>query len=166
MNFCAVGVTMICPFLGYESPVTVVQMLWINMIMDTLGGLAFAGEAALPEYMKEPPKRRDEPILNGYMINQIGFLGAFTVGLCILFLKSPHITAVYRTAPNDIYLLTAFFALFIFFENASLPISKIFFPLIFAVTAADKPAGPVPIIAMSARSIPFTSVYYIIYYIL
>ena len=114
MNFCAVGVTMICPFLGFESPVTVVQMLWINMIMDTLGGLAFAGEAALPEYMKEPPKRRDEPILNGYMLNQIGFLGAFTVGLCILFLKSPHITAVYRTAPNDIYLLTAFFALFIF----------------------------------------------------
>ncbi len=114
MNFCAVGVTMICPFLGFESPVTVVQMLWINMIMDTLGGLAFAGEAALPEYMKEPPKRRDEPILNGYMLNQIGFLGAFTVGLCILFLKSPHITAVYRTAPNNIYLLTAFFALFIF----------------------------------------------------
>ena len=114
MNFCAVGVTMICPFLGYESPVTVVQMLWINMIMDTLGGLAFAGEAALPEYMKEPPKRRDEPILNGYMLGQIGYLGAFTVGLCILFLKSPHFTAVYRTAPNDIYLLTAFFALFIF----------------------------------------------------
>ena len=114
MNFCAVGVTMICPFLGYESPITVLQLLWINMIMDTLGGLAFAGEAALPEYMKEPPKRRDEPILNGYMINQIGFLGAFTVGLCILFLKSPHITAVYRTAPNNIYLLTAFFALFIF----------------------------------------------------
>ena len=114
MNFCAVGVTMICPFLGYESPITVLQLLWINMIMDTLGGLAFAGEAALPEYMQEPPKRRDEPILNGYMLNQIGFLGAFTVGLCILFLKSPHITAVYRTAQNDIYLLTAFFALFIF----------------------------------------------------
>ncbi len=114
MNFCAVGVTMICPFLGYESPVTVVQMLWINMIMDTLGGLAFAGEAALPEYMKEPPKRRDEPILNGYMVNQIAFLGSFTVGLCILFLKSPHITAVYRSEPNNIYLLTAFFALFIF----------------------------------------------------
>ena len=114
MNFCAVGVTMICPFLGYESPITVLQLLWINMIMDTLGGLAFAGEAALPEYMKEPPKKRDEPILNGYMLNQIGFLGAFTVGLCILFLKSPHITAVYRTAPNNIYLLTAFFALFIF----------------------------------------------------
>ena len=114
MNFCAVGVTMICPFLGYESPITVLQLLWINMIMDTLGGLAFAGEAALPEYMKEPPKRRDEPILNSYMLGEIGFLGAFTVGLCILFLKSAHITAVYRTSPDNLYLLTAFFALFIF----------------------------------------------------
>ena len=93
MNLCAVGVSMICPFLGYDAPVTVVQMLWINIIMDTLGGLAFAGEAALPEYMKEPPKRRDEPILNGYMLNQIGFLGAFTVGLCILFLKSVVVIA-------------------------------------------------------------------------
>ena len=114
MNLCAVGVTMICPFLGVESPVTVVQMLWINMIMDTLGGLAFAGEAPLPDYMKEPPKSRDEPILNRYMVNQILWLGGFTVALCIFFLKSPTFTALYRTSPDNIYLLTAFFALFIF----------------------------------------------------
>ncbi|MBQ8310181.1 MAG: calcium-translocating P-type ATPase, PMCA-type, partial [Clostridia bacterium] len=114
MNFCAVGVTMICPFLGVDSPVTVVQMLWINIIMDTLGGLAFAGEPALPEYMKEPPKRRDESILNRYMVNQIFLLGSFTVGLCIFFLKSPTVTSLFREAPDRIYLLTAFFALFIF----------------------------------------------------
>ena len=114
MNLCAVGVTMICPFLGVDSPVTVVQMLWINMIMDTLGGLAFAGEPALPEYMKEPPKRRDEPILNRYMIDQILFLGIFTISLCIFFVKSPTVTALFRHSPDQIYLLTAFFALFIF----------------------------------------------------
>ena len=114
MNFCAVGVTMICPFLGVDSPVTVVQMLWINIIMDTLGGLAFAGEPALPEYMKEPPKRRDEPILNRYMVNQIVLLGSFTVGLCLFFLKSPTVTSLFRESPNRICLLTAFFALFIF----------------------------------------------------
>ena len=114
MNFCAVGVTMICPFLGVDSPVTVVQMLWINMIMDTLGGLAFAGEPALPEYMKEPPKRRDEPILNRYMVNQILFLGGFTVSLCLFFIKSPTVTSLFRTSHDSIYLLTAFFALFIF----------------------------------------------------
>ncbi len=114
MNFCAVGVSMIGPFIGFDAPVTVVQMLWINIIMDTLGGLAFAGEAALPGCMKEKPKRRDEPILNGYMISQIVFLGSFTVGICLAFLKLPGITSHFRAASDNIYLLTAFFALFIF----------------------------------------------------
>ena len=114
MNFCAVGVTMICPFLGIDSPVTVVQMLWINLIMDTLGGLAFAGEAPLSSYMEEKPKRRDEPILNRYMVGEIAWLGGFTVALCLLFLKLPLIAEHFRPASDHIYLLTAFFALFIF----------------------------------------------------
>jgi magnesium-transporting ATPase (P-type) len=114
MNLCAVGVTMICPFIGVDSPVTVVQMLWINLIMDTLGGLAFAGEAPLPSYMDEAPKRRDEPILNRYVISEIAWLGGFTVALCLLFLKLPIITAQFRPAEDRIYLLTAFFVLFIF----------------------------------------------------
>ena len=114
MNFCAVGVSMICPFIGIDSPVTVVQMLWINIIMDTLGGLAFAGEPPLEFYMKETPKRRDEPILNGYMVHQILLLGASTVALCIFFLRSPYIISHFRYSDNNIYLLTAFFAFFIF----------------------------------------------------
>lgn len=114
MNFCAVGVSMICPFLGYDAPVTVVQMLWINIIMDTLGGLAFAGEAALESCMREKPKRRDEPILNGYMIYEIIFGGGFTVALCISLLKIPELSSRFRFDTDNIYLLTAFFALFIF----------------------------------------------------
>lgn len=114
MNLSAVGVSMICPFIGIDAPVTVVQMLWINLIMDTLGGLAFAGEAPLPSYMKERPKRRDEPILNRYMIHEIAWLGGFTVGLCLLFLKLPSVSSHFRSAPDNIYLMTAFFALFIF----------------------------------------------------
>ena len=114
MNFCAVGISMIGPFIGIDAPVTVVQMLWINIIMDTLGGLAFAGEAPSPLCMKERPKRRDEPILNGYMVNQIVLLGGFTVALCLFFLLSPSIGGHFRYAPDKIYLLTAFFALFIF----------------------------------------------------
>ena len=114
MNFSAVGISMITPFLGFDSPITVLQMLWINIVMDTLGGLAFAGEPARTDYMREPPKRRDEPSLNGYMIHQILFLGSYTVGLLLFFLKSPYITRVFRAAPDQIYLLTAFFALFIF----------------------------------------------------
>ncbi len=114
MNFCAVGVSMIGPFLGFDAPVTVVQMLWINMIMDTLGGLAFAGEAPKRFYLKEAPKRRDEPILNGYMIFQILWQGLATVGVCLSLLIVPAVTGRFRTSPDDLYLLTAFFALFIF----------------------------------------------------
>ena len=114
MNLCAVGISMIGPFIGVNAPVTVVQMLWINLIMDTLGGLAFAGEAALPSCLKERPKRRDEPILGRYMIDKIVWLGAYTVALFVLFLKHPTLCAAYRALPEDICHLTAFFALFIF----------------------------------------------------
>jgi magnesium-transporting ATPase (P-type) len=115
MNFGAVGISTVCPlFLGIDSPVTVVQMLWINIIMDTLGGLAFAGEAPHESYMDEAPKKRNEPILNRYMINQIVILGSFTVALCIAFLTFPEITSRFRYSDDNIYLLTAFFALFIF----------------------------------------------------
>jgi magnesium-transporting ATPase (P-type) len=114
MNFCAVGICMLGPFIGVHSPVTVVQMLWINLIMDTLGGLAFAGEAALPSCLKERPKRRDEPILGRYMIDEMVWLGAYTVALFVLFLKHPTLCAMFRSSPDDVCHLTAFFALFIF----------------------------------------------------
>lgn len=114
MNFCAVGVCIFCPLFKIDNPVTVVQMLWINIVMDTLGGLAFAGEWARESIMDEKPKRRDERILNGYMINQILISGTFTVFLCIWFLKNPKITSLFRYSPDNIYLMTAFFALFIF----------------------------------------------------
>ena len=114
MNLCAVGISMIGPFIGYDSPVTVVQMLWINIIMDTLGGLAFAGEAPLPSYMNEKPKKRDEAILNKYMTGQILFSGITTVALYLFFLRSPLTISLYRYSYDKIYLLTAFFALFIF----------------------------------------------------
>ncbi len=114
MNLCAVGVSMIGPFIGIDSPVTIVQMLWINMIMDTLGGLAFAGEPPLSEYMNEKPKRREEPILNGYMLNQIGVMTAFILTLCILFLKCGFVKEYFHYKENDIPFLTAFFTFFIF----------------------------------------------------
>ena len=114
MNFCAVGISMIGPFIGFDSPVTVVQMLWINIIMDTLGGLAFAGESPIADYMKEPPKKREEPILNGAMVFQIAFSVIFTVAIFLAFLLCPAITSQFRASSDNAYLLSAFFALFIF----------------------------------------------------
>ena len=114
MNLCAVGISVIGPFIGVDTPVTVMQMLWINMIMDTLAGLAFAGEPPLPAYMREPPKRRDEPVLNRYMLHQILCMGLYTIVLCVAFLKLPVCKTLLHYDTQPIYLMTAFFALFIF----------------------------------------------------
>lgn len=114
INVCAVGISIIGPFIGINSPITVLQMLWVNMVMDTLAGLAFAGEAPLKEYMDEFPKKRDEPIINPYMFNQIAIIGGYVTILCILFLKLPIIHRMYDHGSGNEFFMTAFFAMFIF----------------------------------------------------
>ena len=111
MNFAACGISLIGQFLGIENPITIIQMLWVNIIMDTLGGLAFAGEAPMRYYMKEEPKRRDEKILTGAMLGQIILSGAYVLLLCTLFLILPTFIGRYRGEAEH---LTAFYALFIF----------------------------------------------------
>lgn len=114
VNFCAVFLSIVGPFIGVANPVTVIQMLWVNMVMDTLAGIAFSYEAPLLEYMEEPPKKRDEKILNSYMIHEIVFTSIYSFLLCIFFLKSPFIHSFFRSGRNDIYFMSAFFGLFIF----------------------------------------------------
>ena len=55
-----------------------------------------------------------EQIINKYMINEILFTGAYSSMLCVLFLKLPIIKELYRFNIDSIYLMTAFFGLFIF----------------------------------------------------
>ncbi len=113
MNLCAMGVSLIGPFIGIENPVTVIQMLWVNIIMDTLGGLAFAGEPALRSYMNRPSRSIDEKILSSKMILQIITGGGYSLALCIFFLKSNLIRSAFSEKTHA-YFLTAFFALLIF----------------------------------------------------
>ncbi len=112
MNLSAVGVSMIGPMFGIESPVTVIQMLWVNIIMDTLGSLAFAGEPALAEYMTRPPVKREEPILTRTMVRQIALTGMYAVTLSVFFLVSPSVRYMFSGSLEQH--LTRFFALFIF----------------------------------------------------
>lgn len=114
INLCAVSLSIIGPFIGIETPVTIVQMLWINMIMDTLAGIAFSYEPPLKSYMNEPPKKKEEPIINKYMYGEILFTGIYSSILCLIFLTSSTIRSFYRYDPTDKYFMTAFFALFIF----------------------------------------------------
>ncbi len=114
INLCAISLSIIGPFIGFETPVTVIQMLWINMIMDTLAGIAFSYEPPLLEYMEEPPKKREENIINRYMYGEILFTGIYSSLLCLFFLKSPLLYSFYRYDVDNKYFMTAFFALFIF----------------------------------------------------
>lgn len=114
VNLTAVSLSVIGPFFGITTPVTVIQMLWINMIMDTLAGVAYAYEPPLDSYMKEAPKKKDEKIMNSYMLNEILVTGMYMSLLCMFFLKSEFIHSLYRVGENDKYVMSAFFGLFIF----------------------------------------------------
>lgn len=113
INLCALSLSIFGPFVGIDTPVTVIQMLWINMVMDTLAGLAFAFEPPLIEYMDEKPKSKNEPIMNKYMYSQILWTGILSSLLCFFFLKSKIINNFYSSYEA---LLSAFFGLFIFID--------------------------------------------------
>jgi len=112
MNLAAVGVSVIAPMFGVESPVTVIQMLWVNLIMDTLGSLAFAGEPALSRIMTEQPLNRREPILTGAILRQMLFTGGYAIAVSLSFLLSPSVRHFF--GGSEVAHLTRFFALFIF----------------------------------------------------
>ena len=114
VNMCALILSIIGPFIGINTPITIIQMLWLNMIMDTFSGLAFSFEPALRSYMYEPPKPKSEPIINSYMIGEVLFTGLYSAILCILFLKLPIVREFIRVGEDYKYLMTAYFALFIF----------------------------------------------------
>lgn len=111
VNLAAVSLALIGPFIGFPSPITVIQMLWINMVMDTLAGLAFAYEVPRVEYMKEKPKNKEENIINRYMFNEIIVSGLYSLIICLLFLKLSTIRSLFS---NMEHFMTAFFSLFIF----------------------------------------------------
>lgn len=81
------------------------------MVMDTLAGLAFSYETPRIEYMKELPKKKEESIINKYMLNEILISGIYSLVICLLFLKLPIINSFFI---DNNHKMTAFFTLFIF----------------------------------------------------
>jgi len=109
INFCAMAICIIAPLLHVDTPITVIQMLWINIVMDTLAGLAFGGEKPRARYMTEKPKKRDEAIINGYMWQQI-IVGSVFTSLASLWFLLVMPTWLGAGA----YFMTAFFMFFMF----------------------------------------------------
>jgi calcium-translocating P-type ATPase len=117
VNVSAVLINFVAPLLGMGNPLTITQILWVNLVMDTLAALAFGGEPALQRFMTERPKRRDESIVSPYMWSAILTGGLFAFGLSLVLLLAPFATDLFRDGPSDDpnrFLLTGYFAFFIF----------------------------------------------------
>lgn len=72
VNISTLFINIIAPILGWTEPFSIVQILWINLIMDTLAAMAFGKEPILQRYMDEKPAKRTDDILTGYIRSAIG----------------------------------------------------------------------------------------------
>lgn len=103
VNVTACLLVLFGAFMGTESPLTVTQMLWINLIMDTFAAMALASLPPNPSVMKNKPRDRYAFILDRpMMLNIFGVGGAFFVMLIVLLYIFQH---------ADIHSLTELWAL-------------------------------------------------------
>ena len=108
-----------------ESPLTPVQMLWVNLIMDTLAALALATEPPSEELLYRMPYSRNEKMITPQMWRCIVFHSLFQVIiLCIILFKGPEIFGVQSSigvdlehwnAENGIH-FSLFFDVFVFLQ--------------------------------------------------
>jgi Ca2+-transporting ATPase len=83
INVSALAIAFLGPFLGVRPPFTVLQLLWINVIMDTFAAIALCSEPPRAGLMRQRPKRRDESILTPAMRRTILVTGSFFVAVMI-----------------------------------------------------------------------------------
>lgn len=129
VNVAAILVAFLGPFFGIDLPLTMTQLLWINIVMDTLAAFAFSGEAALNRYMREKPTPMDASLVNNDMWSAILVNGITIAMLSLFFLTSDTVSAWFPCdelrcgdPSNPDYdsravLLTAFFGFFVFVNN-------------------------------------------------
>jgi len=108
INICACILIFIAPILGYPDPFTILQILWINLIMDTLAAFALCSEAPYPDLMKRQPIPRNTPIITPFMWFSIVGMGAFFI---ILGLAQMETGFIGGTTSAEI--TTVFFATFV-----------------------------------------------------
>ena len=85
VNFCACILVFVCACIGNETPLTPIQMLWVNLIMDSLGSLALATEPPNEELLNRAPTRRNESMINGKMWKHIVMQSLIQIILLIIF---------------------------------------------------------------------------------
>src|SRR6185436_9180878 len=86
INVSALAIAFLGPFLGFRPPFMVLQLLWINVIMDTFAAIALCSEPPRRGLMRVPPKRRDESIITRPMLGTILGTAAFFVIVMLVLL--------------------------------------------------------------------------------
>ena len=76
INFVALILAFTAAIVGGETPLNVLQLLWVNLIMDTMAALALATENPTWDLLDQKPYGREEPLINKKMWKHI-FLGGF-----------------------------------------------------------------------------------------
>ena len=111
VNVAAVLTCFIGPLLGEQVVLTVIQLLLINLAMDTLAAIAFGSEPALKEYMKDKPVPRTASIVSKEMLIEIIISGVYITFICLSILFLPPIRNLFGDV-DVTYLKSALFATF------------------------------------------------------
>ena len=110
INLAAVVVSALSPFFGIVEPLKVTHLLFVNLVMDSLGAIMLGNEPALESYMKEKPRRRDESIISKEMAKQIGVMALWLTIISFAFLKLDVFANIFGSEEK---LYTGFFVLFV-----------------------------------------------------
>lgn len=111
VNVAAVLTCFIGPLLGENVVMTVIQLLLINLAMDTLAAIAFGSEPALKEHMREKPIPRNASIISKEMFTQIIISALYITFICLSILFLPPIRNLFGDVDTT-YLKSALFATF------------------------------------------------------
>ena len=111
VNVAAVLICFLGPMMGVDVVLTVIQLLFVNLAMDTLAAIAFGSEPPLAEYMKEKPIPRDEKIVTRSMATEFMVSALYITFICLGVLFIPAISNLFNP-PDLTYLKSAVFALF------------------------------------------------------
>jgi len=111
VNVAAVLTCFIGPLLGENVIMTVIQLLLVNLAMDTLAAIAFGSEPALKEYMKDKPIPRSASIISKAMLTEVLISALYITFICLGILFIPFIRNLFGDV-DVTYLKSAVFATF------------------------------------------------------
>lgn len=112
INVVALLSVLLGAFFGTALPLTVTQMLWVNLIMDTFAAMALASISPSMDVMNEKPRKRTDFIITPAMRNNILGVG---LGFLVILMG---LLAYFKTLPGgmDVHHLTVFFTIFVMLQ--------------------------------------------------